>query len=554
LRWIGENLRIQDKEGRLIALWANEGQLMLHASMNLQRARNLPVRIILLKPRQVGWTTWTAAEGFCDAYFKPNWQVFVGSLDTESTQHVFAMTKLFHQEMPEPRSTDATNRNEIVFSAPHRSRIIAQTAGKEGFGRSYTPHFFHGSEVAFWPNAKTTLAGVFQGIPKNPETAVVLESTANGVGGAFYDMFWDAVERVKKSPEDYSSYLPIFFPWYKFSEYAIDPTIDFTMSEEERSEAGQYNLTNAQIYWRRLKLFELNGDLSLFRQEYPATALEAFQSSGNPVFTQTMIRSQQSRAAKSPRYCIFTREEIIDVSRTFNCWQIDKLPLHDHDYCMGIDTMEGRLSDVQDVKSKLDCDAIVVMDRMDNEIVAIYHGRGNQADLAEQALYVAEFYNDCWVAPEMPQSMLLMNKFKEAVYPHLYNRQMHDERLESVDSENLGWRTTITSRPYMVQQWITAMRDNSLRVTFSDLIDEMKTFIRDKLGKEIHMPGKHDDILFAAMIALQVHIRCPVIQPYPDSHTSERDPRYSREDYARVGAVDRGEDYEEEEELQTYTL
>ena len=551
LRWIAKNLRIQDKVGRLVPLIANEGQLLLNATMNMQRYRNLPVRIVLLKPRQVGWTTWSAAEGFCDAYTKRNWQVFVGSLDTDSTDHVFSMTKLFQSEMTDAHKTDATNRKEIIFSPPHRSRIIAQTSGKEGFGRGYTPHFFHASEVAFWSNAKKQLAGIYQGIPKGADTVIILESTANGVGGAFYDTFWDAVERRKRNPDDFAGYLPVFFPWYKFSEYQIDVPKGFEMTADECEESESYHLSPSQIYWRRLKIDEVNGDISIFRQEYPATALEAFQASGNPVFTQQMIRTQENQV-REPRYCIFS-PEIENVDRIFNCWQIIRLPLPNHDYCMGIDTMEGRLSDVQDVKSNLDCDAVAIIDRTECEVVAIYHGRGNQADLGEQALLAAEFYNDAWVAPEIPAGMVVLNRFKEAGYDSIYNRQQHDERMETSDSENLGWRTTMITRDYMINQFITCMRDNSLKVNFTPVVDEMKTFIRDKTGKKIHMPSKHDDILFAVMIALQVHLRCPVTQPYPDSHTSSYAEKVVNTNIVYAGAIDNCEDDESEDELQVRT-
>ncbi|MCJ7482648.1 MAG: hypothetical protein MUO31_06755 [Thermodesulfovibrionales bacterium] len=551
LGWIAENLKIQNKAGRLVHLVANDGQILLNDTMEEQRRRSLPVRIVLLKPRQVGWTTWSEAEGFYDAYFRPNWQVFIGSLDTDSTDHVFSMTKLFLSEIADPKPTDATNRKEIIFSAPHRSKIIAQTAGKEGFGRGYTPHYFHASEVAFWPNAKKQLAGIYQGIPQGRDTTIILESTANGVGGAFYDTFWEAVERRKRNPNDYSGYLPVFFPWYRFSEYSIDPPKGFQMTSDEREESDQYDLRPGQIYWRRLKIDEVNGDISIFRQEYPATALEAFQASGNPVFTQQMIKSQESQVCPHPRYCIMAGE-IENVDRIFNCWQIVRLPQINHDYCMGIDTMEGRVSDINDVKSNLDCDAIAIIDRAACEVVAIYHGRGNQADLGEQALRMAEFYNDAWVAPEIPAGMVVLGKFKDAGYDNIYNRQQHDERLETSDSENLGWRTTMITRDYMINQFITCMRDNSLTVNFMPVVEEMKTFIRDKTGKKVHMPSKHDDLLFAVMIALQVHLRCPVTQPYPDSHTTSYVPDYREDNIVYAGAVDcEYENEEDEEQIRT---
>ena len=215
--------------------------------------------------------------------------------------------------------------------------------------------------------------------------------------------------------------------------------------------------------------------------------------------------------------------------------------------------MEGRLSDVQDPKSKLDCDGIVIMDRTTDpaEYVAIYHGRGNQDDLADQIELALDFYNDPWVALEIPNSMVVLKRLKEKGYQNIYNRQVHDEQLEPKDSENLGWRTTMITRKYLVDDFITAMRNQSLIVGFQSIVDEMRTFIKDKTGKPIHQIGKKDDILFGGMIALQVHIRCPLNpQPYPDSHTSsgvEKEKEYS---LCFSGAIDDG--IEEEDDYEEY--
>jgi hypothetical protein len=548
LNWISQNLKIIDKSGHLVPLVANDGQLMFYNSINVQREKKLPVRIVLLKPRQVGWTTWSEAEGFTDVYHIPNWNAMAVSLDSDSTDEVFGMTKRFHDEMPSPRPTDISRRKEIVFSKPHRSRFLSQTAGKVGVGRSFRSQFLHCSEVAFWQNAKEQLAGLYQIVPDKEGTVIVLESTANGVGGAFYDTFWEAVERRKKNPEDWRGFVHVFFPWYRFPEYSTPLPTGFTMDSEEKQIQEDYKLTKEQIYWRRLKIDQMNGDVNLFKQEYPATALEAFQASGNPVFTQQMIRFQAARVAPTPRCCVFTKSGVQNVKRKIDCWQVAYLPKENHQYALGIDTMEGRLSDMKDPKSNPDYDGMAIMDRTDGVIAAIWHGRGNQADLADQALLGANLYNEAWVAPEIPHSMVVLNKFKEAGYQNIYNRQIHDERITVSDSENLGWRTTLITRGYMVNDFITAMRDAALTVMFSDLIDEMKTFIKDKQGKPIHMAGKHDDILFAAMIALQVHLRCPFeAQAYQHSHIVNIEPEKDKEEtLVRVGAVDDGEDEEDD--------
>jgi hypothetical protein len=44
-----------------------------------------------------------------------------------------------------------------------------------------------GSEVAFWPNARDHFAGVVHTVPDLSGTEIILESTANGVGGEFHE-------------------------------------------------------------------------------------------------------------------------------------------------------------------------------------------------------------------------------------------------------------------------------------------------------------------------------------------------------------------------------
>ena len=65
------------------------------------------------------------------------------------------------------------------------TRLVG-TAGTRDVGRSKTLQPFHGSEVAFWPNARTHFAGVLQAVPDLPGSEIILESTANGAGGEFH--------------------------------------------------------------------------------------------------------------------------------------------------------------------------------------------------------------------------------------------------------------------------------------------------------------------------------------------------------------------------------
>jgi len=547
--WSAMNLSIINMQGKMQLLDLNIAQQKVHNTLELQHRAGLPMRVIILKARREGVSTYIAGRFFWETNRNPMRFATVCSVDSDATHKVFKMSNLFQEKIPLDIAleTKYSGRNEIVYKEPHYSSFLMQTAGKDVLGRGGLNHYLHCTEFAFWQKAKEQFGGASQEVPDDPETIIAIESTANGVGGAFYDIYDQAYNDWHKT-QDLNNYIPIFLPWYIFPAYSKSVPKGFELDAEEGAIQNEFSLSPEQMYWRRWAIKnKCQGDLALFRQEYPSTWIEAFQATGNPVFTNFMISYQKVNSCE-PRYCIFTKKGIQDVDRKFNCWQIRTLPRVDHQYCMGIDTMEGRISDVQDPKSKLDCDGVTIMDRTLGEFVAVYHGRGNQDDLADQCILAAERYNDPWLGPEIPNSMVLLKRFKEIGYQNIYNRQVHDEQLEAKDSENLGWRTTMITRKYLVDDFITAMRNQSLLVGFQSVVDEMRTFIKDKSGKPIHQAGKHDDLLFSGMIALQVHLRCPLNpQPYPDSHTSgfEEKPKESRLCFSGVvdtGIEDEGED------------
>lgn len=548
--WINGNLKIIDKDSKLVSLNPNVGQLMLQNTIELQLKRGLPVRIILLKPRQVGWSTWTQALCFEYVNRHSNVTAQAVSADQEATDHIFRISKLFQQEMPLETKlpTISSNRREIAYASPHRSRLIIQTAGKDALGIGTTVKFFHSSETSKWPNAAEGLAAALQQVPNKPDTYVILESTANGAGGTFYEMFWEAVERLKTNPDDYRGYLPVFFPWHKFPEYTSSVPEGFEADEEESDLKDQYGLTDGQLVWRRFKIQEVRGDKAKFCEQYPLTPDEAFQASGNPVFPASVLEVQNKRVVKNLRKGLFFRDKgkqvrFESVNRLLDCWFMSAPPTEGDQYTMGIDTMEGRISDYGDSKSPLDFHGVAILNRNARRYDCIYKGRGNQQELGEQCLLAAEFYNNAFVGPEVPSGIVVLNVFKQAGYENVYNRQIHDEQYVEEDTETLGWRTTMITRKWLVEQFLVSVQEESpLTITFQEIINEMRSFVRNKDGKATHASGKHDDVLFGAMIALQLHLRCPIDNiAYGFTRTGIYSfPETIQRDLNEIGAIDLG--------------
>jgi len=124
-----------------------------------------------------------------------------------------------------------------------------------------------------------------------------------------------------------------------------------------------------------------------------------------------------------------------------------------------------------------------------------------------------------WGTPEVQaagQPALLA--FRRAGYPNLYRTEVPDDRVEGGVVTTYGWRTTKSNRHGLIITWIMYCRrgaenlpNNTHRIIVRSkrIATEEETFYINKAGKPEHKPGFHDDCMFGAMIALQVHLRCP---------------------------------------------
>jgi hypothetical protein len=280
-------LRIRTKTGAIEPFALNQAQRYLHGRLEAQKARTGKVRALVLKGRQQGVSTYIGGRYYWRASHSRGVRVFILTHEQDATNNLFGMVERYHQHCPQlvKPETGAANAKELVF-AKLESGYAVGTAGAKAVGRSQTVQLFHGSEVAFWPNAATHFAGVVQAIPDLPGTEIVLESTANGVGGEFH-------ERWQQAEAGIGDYEAIFIPWFWQSEYQRPVPEGFALDEAEQAYHDAHSLTLEQMVWRRAKVAELKDEL-LFKQEYPATAAEAFQLTGHDSF----IKSEAVLAAR----------------------------------------------------------------------------------------------------------------------------------------------------------------------------------------------------------------------------------------------------------------
>jgi hypothetical protein len=299
LRYTEKCLSIRTKSGEISPLKLNRAQMWIHRQIEDQLAATGKVRAILLKGRQQGASTYTEGRFYWKTSLNFGKQALILTHLQDSTDALFDMTKRYHDLCPDVLrpSTKAASAKELAFDQLDSGYIVA-TAGSKAVGRGRTIQYFHGSEVAFWTNAADHLAGLGQAVPNLEGTEIILESTANGVGNVFHQM-WSKAERGQ------SEYIAIFVPWFWQEEYAIPVGKDFTIDPDEQDYADAYKLTPEQVAWRRMKLQnDFRGDVALFDQEYPATSALAFRRvTGDPLIDPAKVaKARMARIeAKGPK-------------------------------------------------------------------------------------------------------------------------------------------------------------------------------------------------------------------------------------------------------------
>ena len=268
-------LRIRDKEGHILLFPGfNSAQKYLHSRLEGQIERTGKVRVIVLKGRQQGISTYVAGRYYRKATLFRGVGVYILSHEQAASDNLFKFVDRFQTHNPLRPQTGVANVKELEFNRLDSSYVVA-TAGQKAGGRGRTISLFHGSEVAFWQSAGDHFASSVQTVPDMPGTEIILESTGNGASGEFYERWQDAIALK-------GDYEAIFIPWFWQEEYSRKAPADFELSEEpgdngvsEKEYATLFNLSADQMAWRRAKVVELRS-VQLFDQEYPASPEMAF--------------------------------------------------------------------------------------------------------------------------------------------------------------------------------------------------------------------------------------------------------------------------------------
>lgn len=264
-------LKIRPKAGAIEAFKFNPAQLELHRIIEAQKAKTGRVRVVILKARQMGISTYIAGRFYHRTINNLGMQTGIITHESPATRNLFRMVKRFHENMPDDlRPTiGASNAEELIFDKTDSGYSVS-VATTEGAGRSATLQALHASEAARWQDFPQQIGALLQTVPDMDGTEVIFETTGNGFND--FHKFWRNTESGK------NEFLAVFLPWSLDPAYRRALPEGFAMTPDEKQLAELHKLDAEQICWRRNKITQMESP-ELFAQEYPLTPEEAFMAS-----------------------------------------------------------------------------------------------------------------------------------------------------------------------------------------------------------------------------------------------------------------------------------
>ncbi|AYJ85537.1 hypothetical protein D3Y57_05510 [Sphingomonas paeninsulae] len=483
------SLKIRTKDGEVVNLKLNEAQQRLIDMIEAQYAAEGKVRIIILKARQMGLSTAVGGWMYYWVSQRKAQKALVVTHHADSSKALFDMTRRFFDNSPPglKPSTKYSSRRELKFDTLDSGYAVA-TAGGDSVARGDTVTVAHLSELAFWPksSAKDILNGILQAVPTRKNTAIFVESTANGVSGEFADLWAGAVDGT-------NGFIPVFLPWYIQDEYREPTPEGFERTLDEQKLAEAHGLDDEQLMFRRRKI--AHSGVDLFKQEYPSTAEEAFLTTGRPVFNSEQINDLlriaplpvEQRGLIADDYQIDPRGELLvyaDVSPS-------------ETYYIGADVAMGVRGGDSSVAQVLDSH---------KRQVAVWRGLVHPDHFATVLERLGYRYNTAKIAVESNNHGILTctRLGKDLAYPNFYQEVVYD-KIDDKETVNLGFRTTSKSKPLVIDQLRASIRDGEMTLNDKTTLKELLTYIVTDTGSMEAESGCHDDCVVALALANHTH-------------------------------------------------
>jgi len=525
--YIEKFLKIKNKKAEMVPFVFNKAQNLIYSKWLECMRDNIPPKFVVLKSRQQGISTWSEGMIFADTANNELKSSYIIAHEGDASSNLFSMSKLFYDELPSiiKPMRSRNNQKALIFENPNkdavekgteppglRSKFSIGTANVGEAGRSGTNHNLHISECAFFPNPEKTVAGLMQTIPDGMNTLMIMESTANGIGGFFHETWVKAIAGG-------GDLIPIFLPW------SFDPTctrafrndgekqtlieqVERTFTDykgdqihtEEWHLKEEYNLNWEQLNWRRWAIInKCLGDEDIFKQEYPINDQEAFLSSGRPKFNIGTLREYRKACSEPVKGYIDAKLGQIkfrpDEKGYISIWEE---PERRKQYYIGGDVAEGL--------DRGDFSCLYVMDEQFN-VVANWHGHIDPDLFGIEAVKLARYYNSAFMGIENNNhGLTTLKSIQRLEYWNIFYHKNVDKITDQVTTK-MGWSTKIDTKRFMIDKLAEFVRERYMKIKDKELIGELMSYIIEPNGTTNAQLGCHDDRVMSLAITLQMALQ-----------------------------------------------
>lgn len=564
---------IRTQTRKTIRLKFNEAQVKLYEAHKWFRDHRMPVRITICKARRAGLSTGVESLVFDDTTTHPHTDSLIVSHQLNPSENVLGMCKVFWDHMPQklrfkfstgdeivnvrppmhPKYSGELPTDKIEFAPPLSSRIFIATSRSVDAYRSFAFQNLHATEVAYYPDAGSLFAALIATVPMEPETAIYMESTPNGMGGPgewFYETCIKA--DMRGADPEFGENKLVFIPWHELVKSFSRPfdseenkaRFRNKLDEHEKDLLKQFpHITLEQLNWRRARIAQpdFENDEEVFYQEYPESLTTAFLASGSMVFSRASMQklslnterplwqgdvywgdSDAQNVYDSP-YNTVRRPKFLSpgkadsqgfkphgVKSNGDNLSVWRWPERGERIVIGADIAKGNpLS--KDADYSAIC--VLVLNELEpDELIMTWRGRINTIDFGDvlSALAWAIRYNvgDKVVAPILapewtgPGTATCTYIDQRKLYPLWHYRMPGVEGFPP--SKHVGWESNGKTKPFAVNAMVKAVENGMVRIYSKDLVQEMASYRQQgALADEASFGGvgAHDDLVSAFQIA-----------------------------------------------------
>lgn len=545
--WAARCVRIRHKTtGMIVPFVLNRAQRKVLAELERQRTAAKPVRLIVLKSRQWGCSTLIVHYmAWIQLMHRENWNSLICAHVRDAATQLRALYHDLVANYPDPLTANRSTPNEstpltaprstpnelkfgrfrglasVSLLQPCNARVGVCSALNPDSARGADYSMAHLSEVAYWPDSAgrssmNLVRAVCSSIPRVPGSVVVMESTANGAGGFFYQEWCRAQQGL-------SDKAAVFAPWYEVDMNSEELTIPARelwqrLDDYERS-LWHLGVTLEQINWYHNKTLESGGSRLQMMREHPSTPAEAFSNSLPPVFEPEKVEEQRLLACEPLRTAEVNPADGSIIDSPAGRLQIWKEPCAAEEL-----TVSGGYIAAVDVGGNwegADWSVVAVFDcrtpgRM--ELAAQWRGHVDVDRLCTIASVLGRRYHSAMLVVESnsveARGTDALERLAAAGYPNLYRRRILDA-VTGAESFRYGFYTNRETKAAAITDLIAALRDGTLVERSISAVEELATYVRTPRGNTEATHGCHDDLVMTRAIAAYALRQHP---PRPRKH------------------------------------